>query len=270
MTNLIRLHKNIIVELSLLIAAAFAIVIGGINIYILVFSILMHELGHIMAALLCGAKAENFSLHGFGVEINFPGKTPNPRRLLIISAGGPAISLFTAFIAILFNLKILAITNLSVALINLIPAYPLDGGNIVYCLLSGLVSRKKVQIIMKLTGRLFGFIITFAGILILYISSFNISLIYMGLFIFFSADRTNNPVVEITSAEHNSFEKGSIFLIDDSTPLLEAAGKLPVNSVGAVKNKSGEITSLVTPYYLYNLSLKSNEYNLKNIKKSHP
>lgn len=270
MTNLIRLHKNLIVELSLLIAAALAILVGGLNIYFLIFSVLIHELGHIIAALFRGAKAENFSLHGFGVEINFPGCTPTPRTMLIISAGGPVISLIIAFIALSLNLTILAITNLSIALVNLIPVNPLDGGNILSSLLSPYVSRKNIHKILKLSGRFFGFVITLCGVIVLYISSFNISLIYMGLFIFFSAERTNNPVVEITSAQNIDFEKCSLFIIDDTVPLLDAAAKLPINSVGAVKNGKGEITTFVTPRYLYNLSTENNTYNLKNIKKSRP
>lgn len=258
MNKIFRLHKNLIAELTLLIAAALSIIAVGVNIYILIFSIAMHELGHIFFALINGAKAENFKIHGFGVELTFPGKTPCPNKLLYISAGGPFISFIITLIAYLINQPQLFLINLSVCIINLLPVYPLDGGNIFYSFMSGVLSRTKVRCIQKFLGRFLGVIISFCGILILYISSFNISLIYMGLFIFFSAGRLQNPVIEITSADYSKIEKSSIFVIDSSLPILEAAGSLPVNSVGAIKNGEGKIISLVTPLYLYELASKTN------------
>jgi len=71
----LKLHKNFLIELTLLIAASMAIVLVNANIYIILLSVATHELGHIIAAITVGAKPENFSLHGFGVEISFPGKT---------------------------------------------------------------------------------------------------------------------------------------------------------------------------------------------------
>lgn len=265
MTKLFCFHKNYIIELTLLIAAALSIIITGINIFIIIFSVLIHELGHIIAALICGIKSENFTFHGFGVEIVFPGKNPSPKKLFIISCGGPVMSLIIAFFSNMLNIQTLKLINLSIALVNFIPAQPLDGGNIIYLILSNYIHRQKLRKIMRLSGKVFGLIISLLGILILFISSFNISLLYIGLFMFFSADRQINPVVEITSAEHSEFEKGTIFIIDDSMSLLDAAGKLPVNSIGAIRNNTGKITSLVTPLYLYELSIQKNKQNLKNI-----
>lgn len=270
MIGFIRLHKNIIIELTLLIAAALSVTIVGINVYILIFSVVMHELGHIIAALLKGARADNFAIHGFGVEITFPGKTPTPYKMLFISTGGPIISLLISILAYKFNYITLFTVNISIAFVNLIPAYPLDGGNILSCLLSGFIPRSKIHKVMKYLGKLFGAIITLCGICVLFVSTFNISLLYMGLFVFFSANKSNNPVVEVTSADYSEFEKSSLFVIDESMKILDAADNLPVNSVGAVKDKSGKITSFVTPLYLYELSVNDSTRQLKNIEKSRP
>ena len=58
--------------------------------------------------------------------------------------------------------------------------------------------------------------------------------------------------------DYKKFEKSSLFVIDKSLPLLEAAGNLPINSVGAVKDRHGKIISLVTPLYLYEMASKEN------------
>lgn len=272
MKKFFKLHRNLITELSLLAAAAFSVAVGGINIYILIFSVLMHELGHICTALLLGAKTENFALHGFGVEITFPGKTPTPKNMLMISAGGPAMSLIIAAIAYFINNQLLLTANLSISIINLLPVYPLDGGNILSSVLSNYFTRNKIRKIIKFFGRFFGILISFCGICILYISTFNISLLYMGLFIFFSAEKSPNPVVEITSAHHPKIEKCSVYSVDGSLSLIEAAVNLPVNSIGAVKDSSGKITSLITPLYLCNLAVTNEKCtdNLGKIKKSRP
>ena len=266
MTGFIKFHKNLITELTLIAAAALSVAVGGINIYVLVFSVLMHELGHICAALIKGARAENFAIHGFGIELTFPGKSPCPRSLLVISAGGPVLSLVIALVSYLLKQPLLCAVNLSIAIINILPVYPLDGGNILSCIFSEFFSRKKIRKFMKFTGRFVGIIITFCGICILYISTFNISLLYMGLFIFFSADRPVNPVTEVTSAAYSKVEKSSLFIIDSSLSILDAAGNLPVNSVGAVKDENGKIISFVTPLYLYEVASKNDNSIEKLIK----
>ena len=47
-----KLRKNIIIDFSLIIAAAFSIFFSKIDIFQLVFSVAIHELGHIAAATI--------------------------------------------------------------------------------------------------------------------------------------------------------------------------------------------------------------------------
>lgn len=121
---------------------------------------------------------------------------------------------------------------------------------------------------MKNIGQFIGLVISFCGILVLYVSTFNISLIYIGLFVFFSAKNQQNLVIEVTSAEHSAVEKSSVFVLSDNLSLLEAAGSLPVNSIGVVKDKKGKVSSIVTPLYLYEKYMKNPELKtLKNLEK---
>ena len=256
MISFIRLHKNIIFEFSLLISAALSIVIGGINIYILLFSIAMHELGHIIMALIKGAKTKNFKIHGFGVEIIFSDKKPGPKTMLFISAGGPLMSLMLALVGYYLNNFIFFMINLSISIINLLPAYPLDGGNILFSILSIFISRSKTRRIMKISGRLIGVCIIFCGFCVLFVSSFNISLIYIGLVVLFSVNNIQNPVMEIYSNDYSAIEKCSLYTVNDNLSALEIADNLPINSIGAVKNDNGEIVSFVTPLMLYNYEIK--------------
>lgn len=258
MTRLFKIHKNLLIELTILSAAAFSVIYGKINVFMLILSVCVHELGHVTVSLMTGAKTNNIRLHGFGVEITFPGKNPSAKKMLIISSGGPIASFILSLIGYYLNHFMLFSINLSIAVINLIPAYPLDGGNILYSLLSNLIPRKTLRNIMAVLGKTFGILITLFGLLVLFVSGFNISMIYMGLFVFFSSGRTLNPVVEILSTEQAKVEKCSLFLIDSTLSPIEAAMQLPVNSIGAIKKETGEITSLVTPRFLYNNEIKKN------------
>lgn len=255
MTSFFRLHKNLIIEILLLIAASFSIIIAKINVYYLIFTIAIHELGHIIAAFSVGAKAHNFNIHGFGVEINFPGKNLPLNKLGIISAGGPIFSLITALIAYKTNAYPLCFMNISIGIINLIPTNPLDGGNIFYYFMSKTLSRKKAKKILNILGKFFGLFLTFCGLLMFYTFS-NISLIFLGVLIFFSSSAQYNPVTEITSQEQEKFKKSTIYIVDSNLSDLEIADELPANSIGALTNEKGEILSFVTPLELYEKELK--------------
>ena len=256
MTFAVKLHKNFLTELTLLIAASLVIVFGNINIYIIIISVSIHELGHIIAALIAGAKPENFSVHGFGIEISFPGKTPTTKKMLAISSSGPAASIFLAILGYQTNNLDLFIVNISIATINLIPVYPLDGGTILYSLLSPYFKRKSLYKILNVSGKIFGILIIFCGLLILFVSEFNFSLLYMGLFIFFSSNKLQNPVVEIFTTDYPKIEKSVLFSVDSSLSTLEVADNLPANAIAAIKDSDGNIISFVTPLYLYNQTLK--------------
>lgn len=113
-------------------------------------SVLLHELAHSLLAQRFGIKVENIVLHLFGGVSNLKEEARNPRQEFWISIVGPLTSLGLAagfFGAALvsggFNAALAAMTgylaliNLALALFNLIPAFPLDGGRVLRALLWG-------------------------------------------------------------------------------------------------------------------------------------
>ncbi len=251
MKSFFRLHKNLVLEISFLACAALALSTKNVNFLYLIFSMSIHELGHIFAARLCGVKSENFSVHGFGIEITFPGRSFGSSTLMMISSGGPILSLMTAFVANRLGVPLLRELNLGIAILNLFPVLPLDGGHIFFCLLTQFISRKKAQNILKISGYLFGLFLSLIGICILYLSGINFSLLYIGLFILFSAKQPSSLVTEIAFSRNEKFEKSTLFNIDGEMSIIEAADSLPINSVGAVWDKKGEIHGFVTAKNLY-------------------
>jgi Zn-dependent protease len=118
--------------MSILLAAAFAVLLGA--------SVLAHELGHCVVALHLGIPVRRLRLFLLGglAEIS---RTPRrPAHEGVIAAAGPAVSAVLAGvcgIVLLFMpaegpvwLLVLecAVANIAVAVFNLLPGLPLDGG----------------------------------------------------------------------------------------------------------------------------------------------
>lgn len=252
MKSTFRIYKNIFADFSLLITAAVCIVSGNENMYIIAFSAIIHELAHYAAACLCGFKPENFVIKGFGIEL-VGGKYFSPGVLAIVAACGPAANLILAYIALKLNIFSFFVVNISVAVINLIPALPLDGGHILYASVCNLINRKTAKKVTRISGKVSGVLITILGVMVLCVSKMNFSLLYIGLFVFFSnSSSCCNPVIETMCAKERDIEKCPAYAIKDSMRALDAANAMPHNALGVVKDETGECYGVVSPCYLYN------------------
>ncbi len=130
---------------------AAAYVVAGVATALLFFcSILAHELGHALVARRNGVEVEGITLWLFGGVARLGGESPDPGAELRIAAVGPAISVLVGAAAgaaaVLLDLigahellvgtaTWLAIINVVLAVFNLLPGAPLDGGRILRALL---------------------------------------------------------------------------------------------------------------------------------------
>jgi len=105
-------------------------------------SVLAHELGHCLVARLRGMKVVGVRLYLLG-GVSEMGRLPaTPRDEALVAAAGPAVSAVLAGLcwAVLATTRIgtvgwlfvllLALSNLVIAVFNLLPALPLDGGRV--------------------------------------------------------------------------------------------------------------------------------------------
>ena len=120
------------------VSAGFVIVVG------LLFSILLHELGHAVAGRIFKAHVSHIELTGLGGVANFERSLPTSAiARSIIYLAGPAANLFLwwafdalAGLALAGGYRVLAVplgvlasSNFVLLVFNLLPAYPLDGGH---------------------------------------------------------------------------------------------------------------------------------------------
>ena len=98
---------------------------------------LCHELGHLAALNLAGAKVELLRLTAFGAEIRADTRRLSYPREILCTLAGPAVNLLLALaLARLGGRYVAAGANLLLGCFNLLPVPALDGGRALHLLVS--------------------------------------------------------------------------------------------------------------------------------------
>lgn len=130
------------------------------------FSALVHELGHSIMAQKVGYRLVNVTLMPFGAVVKGDISGMGYQDEIRVALFGPIVNLCIAVALValwwiapeLYPYTELAVSaNLALCLINLIPAFPLDGGRVLFCTLSLFMQSKKATFICKCVGATFGF-----------------------------------------------------------------------------------------------------------------
>jgi Zn-dependent protease len=146
--------------------------ISGFSATMLLFlSVLLHELGHSIAAISQGIKVNSITLFMFGGVAAIEKESNTPENAFQIAIAGPLVSLM-----LFFGLKLLAEKttfapifsyiikdtsdiNLVLAIFNMIPGLPLDGGQVLKAIVWKITGNpfKGVKVAAK-TGQILGWI----------------------------------------------------------------------------------------------------------------
>ena len=174
-------------------------VIFILSIFVTVF---LHELGHALAAKKYNIKTKDITILPIGGLARLERIPEKPKEELIVAIAGPAVNIALALITGLFitlpEIKELTIqlsggvnqsnfflnffiVNIWLAIFNLIPAFPMDGGRVLRAILSMKVERHIATKIAARIGQLLAVGFIFLGF---YNNPF---LIFIGLFIILGA-----------------------------------------------------------------------------------
>lgn len=145
---------NIYIEETILVVVFLSVIFRGIreyfeNYFVCYLFITFHELSHMLVASICGIKTTKLSIRISGLCININSKNRKGLKWLAIFFAGPIANIV---LAIIFKkIPMVYTINLVLAIINLIPIYPLDGYNIFGIILTMLKVRciEKLQKIVK-------------------------------------------------------------------------------------------------------------------------
>lgn len=116
----------------------------------------VHELGHLAAMELVGAKPQKLRL-GMGGGVLDYAMAPSAAGEALILTAGPLAGLLFGLLCLSVRDDFFHYTGLAALLatgFNLLPALPLDGGRLLELLLSRFMSRKQVRGAMLLIGSL--------------------------------------------------------------------------------------------------------------------
>lgn len=134
--------------------------LAGVFVVLLAFgSVIVHELGHALVARKLGVGVSGIELHFFGGVAKLTSQPQSNRDEALIAGAGPAVSFALAGLGYLLfavtglgGFALLGGVNLIIALFNLLPALPMDGGRIFRALLSSSYGyRRATDIAIKLS-----------------------------------------------------------------------------------------------------------------------
>jgi len=151
--------------------------LGLFTAMLLFASVLAHELGHSWVAIKQGIGVKSISLFLFGGLANLERESTTPAEAFWVAIAGPLVSLFLSGLLTAVGigtgatgpaaaiLGLLASINLVLALFNLIPGLPLDGGNILKAIVWKITGNPyKGVIFASRVGQIIGWIAIATGI----------------------------------------------------------------------------------------------------------
>lgn len=156
--------------------------IGAILAVSLFVSVLLHELSHSLVAIRNGIPVKKITLFIFGGVAQIEKEPDDPLTEFKVAIAGPAMSVFLALLFsalaalgeaaalsqyLVVPLAYLSMVNTVLAVFNLVPAFPLDGGRVLRSLIWYLKGDLKLATsISSAVGSFFGYFLIFSGIFV--------------------------------------------------------------------------------------------------------
>ncbi len=139
-------------------------------------SLFIHEAGHILLCIILKVEIAHIHIHPHGINMCLD-TMPTPKKQLAVSLSGPFLSLIVSMLFLwlyhIFNISVFnlwASVNFLMFAVNIIPAFPLDGGEILrafLCFFRGCIESvnivKKISVYVLICFMLLGVMIALIG-----------------------------------------------------------------------------------------------------------
>lgn len=236
--------------------------------------VLLHELGHALAAQRYKVPVHDIVLLPIGGVARLSRMPDKPAHELVVAAAGPAVNLALILLLTpvvvgglalqalggggpvalpvltepgLFNLiTFLLVINVSLLAFNMLPAFPMDGGRVLRAGLALRLPYSRATDIAAIIGRAFAVLFGIFGLL-----SGNLFLALIGLFVFFGAGAERGEVAARESLRGLTVTE----VVDNQAPVLAASlpaylgferlMRSPYRAL-AVMDDNGQLAGLVT------------------------
>lgn len=176
-----------------------------LTVIVFFISVLIHEISHSLVAKRFGISVKSITLVFFGGVASLGRTTDNPKEEFLMSGAGPVSSVVLAvFFYSLYmigaghlpslmtvSLFYLAFINAILAVFNLLPGFPMDGGRVLRAILWWrLKDEIKATKIAVITGKAFSCLMIGAGTLFIFMGNlFGLMWILVGFILFSAAGR---------------------------------------------------------------------------------
>ncbi|MFC6787006.1 CBS domain-containing protein [Halobaculum halobium] len=152
-------------------------VLGTVAAVGLFVSVLLHEFGHSLTAMHYGYRIEAITLWLFGGVASFEEMPEDWKQEFTVAIMGPAVSVALGVVAyavligvslpatVAFVVGYLALMNLVLAVFNMLPGFPMDGGRVLRALLARNRPHARATQIAAEVGKVFAFLLGLFGLL---------------------------------------------------------------------------------------------------------
>jgi Zn-dependent protease len=167
----------------------------------LFFCVFLHEMGHSLTARRYDIETRDITMLPIGGLARFENLPDDPKQELLVALAGPAVNIVIAALLFVFVsttgfgleslevgtinernfLYLILSANFVLAVFNLIPAFPMDGGRVLRALLSFRLNRVRATRIAAGIGQVLAIGFVFIGLF------YNPVLLLIGVFIFLGA-----------------------------------------------------------------------------------
>jgi Zn-dependent protease len=171
-------------------------IVGGVVATVAFFaSILAHEFGHALVARRYGVRTESIDLWALGGMARLDRESPSPRADGLIAVAGPAVSLvigvaaFAAGVALQSTVLVwVGFVNGVLAVFNMLPGAPLDGGRVLRAIRWARTGDKyRAMRDAGNAGRVLGWGLVGLGVVMMLNGQFGVFVIVTGFFIALNA-----------------------------------------------------------------------------------
>ena len=161
---------SIKIHFYLFMSLAYAFMIGKLELFLICYiSVLLHEIAHVITALILKVDVTEILLMPVGVSATY-NENISPKKEIIISLAGPIMSLI---MAIFSKDSLISNINFIIMILNLIPIYPLDGGRVqrIFFILK-YKYKKGIKISQNISDLFIVILFIFSIIFIIYLKNF--------------------------------------------------------------------------------------------------